>query len=84
MHPEGHYGYFEKAIFVMAHQNQSLGIIYDWKDDASIDIDDVFFKPDVFWSGDCQSKGKYLVKTLLLDKTGEAFSELSLVQNLSE
>ena len=84
VHPEGHYGCFEKAIFMRAHQSLSLRIIYDWDEYASIYIDDVSFEPDVFWSGDCQFKGKYLVKALLLDKTGEAFSELSLVQNLSE
>ena len=84
VHPEGHYGYFEKAIFVRAHESQTFCIIYDWKNGAIIDIDDVSFEADVFWCGDCESKGKYVVKALLLDEKGEAFDELTLVQNLSE
>lgn len=83
-HPEGHYGYFEKAIFVRAHGNQNLRIIYDWKDYVVIDIDDVSFEPDVFWLGDFESNGKYFVKALLLDEKGKAFDELTLIQNLSE
>ena len=84
VHPDGHYSYFEKTVFVRAQQSQTIKIIYDWKDYVRIDIEDISFDADVFWSGDCQFKGKYLVKALLLNKSGEAFSELSLVQNLSE
>jgi hypothetical protein len=84
VHPEGHYGFFEKAIFVRAHENQNLRIIYDWKAYVVIDIDGVSFEPDVLWSGDCESKGKYFVKALLFDEDGEAVDELTLVQNLSE
>jgi len=83
-HPNGHHSYFEKAIFVRAHESQSLRIIYDWKDYAVIEIEGVPFEQDVFWSGECESKGKYFVKALLLDEKGEAFDELTLVQNLSE
>ena len=67
-----------------AHESQSLRIIYDWKDYAVIEIEGVPFEQDVFWSGECESKGKYFVKALLLDEKGEAFDELTLVQNLSE
>jgi hypothetical protein len=84
VHPNGHYGYFEKSIFVQAHKSQDFRIIYDWKDYAVIDIDDITLEPDVFWCGECESKGKFIVRALLLDEKGETFDELTLVQNLSE
>lgn len=84
VHPEGHYSYFEKAIFVGAHKRQPVHIIYDWKNRAVMDIDDVSFEPDVFWSGDCDVTGKYAVKAFLIDEKGKVFDELTLVQKLSE
>jgi hypothetical protein len=84
VYPEGNYGYFEKAIFVHARESQSLRIIYDWKDCFVIEIDDVSFEPDVSWPVDSKSMGKYSVKAALLDEKGEAFDELTLVQNLSK
>jgi hypothetical protein len=80
----GHYCYIEKAIFVKDRDSQSLRIIYDWKDYVVVDIDDVSFEPDVFWSGNLRSEGKYFVKSLLLDEKGATFDELTLLQNLSE
>lgn len=83
VHPEGHYGYFEKAIFLRTHETQRLHIIYNWKDCASIEIDEIPFKPDVFWYGNGELKGKYLVKALLLDRNKDAYDERTLVQYLS-
>lgn len=66
-----------------AHESQHVHIIYDWKDHAIIEIDDVPFKQDVFWSGECESMGKYVVKAFLIDEKGEVFDELILIQKLS-
>lgn len=81
--PNAPYCNFEKAIFVRAREIQCMNINYDWKDQAIIEIDGVPFKQDVFWSGECASKGKFFVKALLLNREGEALDELTLVQNLS-
>lgn len=84
VHPEGHYAYFEKTIYVKAQESQQVNINYDWKDNVVIDIDDVSFDPDIFWSGECVSMGKYVVKALLYDEKGEVFDELKLIQKLTD
>ena len=84
VHPKGPCSYFEKAIFVRANKRQPVHIIYDWKNRAVIDIDDVSFEPDVFWSRDCDFTGKYAVKAFLIDEKGKVFDKLTLVQKLSE
>lgn len=84
VHPEGNYCFIEKAIFVRARNSQSLRIIYNWKDYVIIDIDGLSIEPDVFWSGECESMGKYFVKALLRDEKSEVFDELTLIQNLCE
>jgi hypothetical protein len=83
VHSEGHYAYFEKTIYVKANESQQVNIIYDWKDNVVIGIDEVSFDPDFFWSGKCVSMGKYVVKTLLFDEKGEVLDELELIQKLS-
>jgi hypothetical protein len=60
VHPEGHYAYYEKRIFVQAHEDQRVKITYDWNDHAIFEIDGIQFNPDNAWSGSCNNKGKYL------------------------
>lgn len=70
--------------YVKAYESQHGNIIYDWKDNIVIDIDDVSFGSDLFWFEDCVSMGKYVVKALLFDENGEVVDELELIQKLSD
>jgi len=83
IHPEGHYAFFKKHIYVRSRENQEIKISYDWEDSVIIDIDDIPTSPDDFWRGSCRIKGKYFVHASLLNGDSIAFDHLTLVQELS-
>jgi hypothetical protein len=82
VHPEGHYAYYEKRIFVQAHEDQRVKITYDWNDQAIFEIDGIQFHPGNAWRGSCSSKDKYLINAVLLDEDGNTYEKLTLVQGL--
>lgn len=83
IHPEGHYAFFKKRIYVRGKENQEIKISYDWEDSVIIDIDDIPTNPDDFWRGNFRIKGKYSVNVLLLNGESKSFDRLTLVQELS-
>ena len=83
IHPEGHYAFFKKHVYVRGRENQGIKISYDWEDSVVIDIDDISTSPDDFWRGICRIKGKYFVHVLLLNRESKSFDHLTLVQELS-
>lgn len=84
VHPEGHYAYFEKSIFIQAHECIKNKIIYNWLDNAIFEIDGVQFYPNNEWNGCCDLKGKYIIIALLRDENGNTYEKLTLVQEVSQ
>jgi hypothetical protein len=82
VHPDGHYAYFEKKVFVPARAQQPVVVRYDWQQAPELVIDGVALGPDDYWRGDCAAAGAYLVKAVLLSDAGKAFDEYALVQRL--
>jgi len=82
-HPEGHYAFFKKNVYVRSRENQKIRISYNWEDSVVIDIDDIPTSPDDFWRGRCRIKGKYFVHVSLLNEESKSFDRLTLVQELS-
>lgn len=82
VHPEGHRAYFEKKIFITSRENQRIKISYNWKDKTIFEINGVSLNPDNVWRGECETKGKYFVKAVLLNEEGKPFDQLTIVQNV--
>lgn len=81
-HPEGHYAYFEKRIFVKSHESQSVEFYYNWDNNVLFNIDGISMNPDTTWKGSCKTKDKYFVHALLLNEEGNLFNRLTVIQEL--
>lgn len=82
-HPEGHYAFFRKNVYVRSRNNQKIKVSYNWENNAVIYIDDIPTSPDDFWLGGCKIKGEYFVHVSLLNEEFISFDRLTLVQELS-
>ena len=83
VHPEGHFAYYVKNIFIRSHQSSSAVISYNWNDCLKFTIDGHITDPDNVWRGVCSSKGAYLIQAALLDEHGTCLDKLTIAQQLS-
>jgi len=82
VHPDGHYAYYAKNVFLKAHETKQLDIDYNWKDCLSITADESVTTPDDSWRGTCSSKEKYVILAVLLDEQGHSLDKLTIAQQL--
>jgi hypothetical protein len=82
VHPEGHYAYYSKNIYLTAHESKHLVVSYNWIDSFAIRIDELSHMPDDSWRGTCRQKGAYLIQAILLNEHGQRLDGLSIVQQL--
>jgi hypothetical protein len=82
VHPDGHYAYYAKNVFLKAHETKQLDIDYNWKDCFSITADESVATPDDSWRGTCSSKEKYVIIAVLLDEQGHSLDKLTITQQL--
>lgn len=82
-HPEGHYAYYEKKVYLQAQASQKIKIIYDWEKPMLFDIDGTVFSPDNSWRGSIKEKGKYLLHAILKAEDGNLIEQLTLIQEVS-
>ena len=82
-HPDGHYAYFEKEIYLRGQDSQRLEVFYDWAQNVTFVIDGVPIAADHIWRGDCRATGTYLVKAILLTNMGEPYEELAICNRLA-
>ena len=83
VHPEGHYAYYAKNVFLKAHKNKEIEIDYNWKDCCNITADGAVVTPDDSWRGTCSSTEKYAVQAVLLNEQGSCLDKLTIVQELA-
>ncbi|MBI5675433.1 MAG: hypothetical protein HZC48_06350 [Nitrospirae bacterium] len=82
-HPEGHYAYYEKRVYLQTQASQKIKIIYDWEKPPLFDIDGTVFSPDNSWRGSLKEKGKYLLHAILKAEDGNFIEQLTLIQEVS-
>jgi hypothetical protein len=82
-HPEGHYAYFDKHIYLWGQASQRLEVFYDWAQNATFVIDGVPIAADNIWRGACRTTGTYLVRAILLTNMGEPYEELAICNRLA-
>jgi hypothetical protein len=80
-HPNGHFGYFSKRIFLRARQAQKVAMVFNWSEAAWFAIDGVNLAPDGIWIGSCRKSGIYWFKALLFAADNQPAEELVLAQN---
>ena|SRR5947209_3087052 len=83
VHPEGHYAYLAKRIYVRSGECQAIELRYNWNDRGSFSLNGMVLPPDDLWRGGCRAQKQYVVKALLLDDGGEIYEDLQIVQSLS-
>ena len=83
VHPDGHYAYLAKKIYITSKTSQSIELIYDWNDRAFFYVDGLKLIPDDFWRGPCLTRKQYIVRALLKNADGHPGDQLHLVQSLS-
>ena len=90
--PQGHMACVEKRIFVRRGTSQKVGLVYNWRERMSFELEGVVFAPDHFWyepSRACDAAYWVRVKLLARSRSGpgsgpeEQLEELALVQRLS-
>jgi len=82
-HPEGHYAYYEKRVYLQARASQKIKIIYDWEKPPLFDIDGTVFSPDNSWRGSLNAEGKYIINAILKGEENIFIEQLTLIQELS-
>ena len=82
VHPEGHYAYYSKNIFLQAREFKHLVMRYNWKDSFTIHFNGCEYLPDTGWRGLCSNAGAYLIQAILLDDRDHRLDSLSIVQKL--
>lgn len=83
VHPEGHYAYFTKSIYVRSKDCEHVRVTYDWNDRAAFCLDGLEFPADDLWRGSCREEKHYMIKASLLNEDGIEYEGLQLIQNLS-
>lgn len=83
VHPEGHYAYYEKRIYLQAQASQKVKITYDWEKPPLFDIDGTVFSPDNSWQGRLKTGGKYTISAILKGEDNMFIEQLTLMQEVS-
>ena len=81
-HPDGHYAYYAKNVFLKAHESKELEINYNWEDCCNFIADEAAAAPEDSWRGTCSSKEKYAVMAVLLNEQGQRLDKLTITQQL--
>lgn len=82
-HPEGHYAYYEKRVYLRARESQKIKIIYNWDPPPLFDIEGTAFSPDNSWRGSLNERGTYLLQAILKTEDGNFIEQLTLMQEVS-
>ena len=83
IHPEGHYAYYEKSVYLQAQASQKIKIMYDWKKPPLFDIDGTVFSPDNSWRGSLNVEGKYIINAILKGEENIFIEQLTLIHEVS-
>lgn len=83
VHPDGHFGYFDKVVMVRPRDSQDVQFSFDWKDCAVFRIEGVDLPADGLWSGPCRTPGVYSVRAIAAREQGRTLAQLEIHQNLS-
>ncbi len=78
----GHFGYFEKRVFLQAFNSQRVDVIHNWEELAVFLIDNVTFEPDNSWRGHIAAEGKFTIDAVLYDDKGGFIEQLILIQEI--
>ena len=82
VHPEGHYAYYVKNIFIKTHEVKHVDFSYNWENHAQFVIDGTVAQSDDLWRGICAVKGMYCVHALLLNEQHTCIDKLTIIQHL--
>lgn len=83
VHPEGHFGYFDKVIMARPGDSQDVQIGFDWNECAVFRIEGVDFPADGLCWGPCRTAGVYSVRAIAAEKPGQTLAQLEIHQKLS-
>jgi len=81
-HSAGHYGYFEKKLFLRSNAAQTIIAKYDWQSHAVLEMEGMEIPPDTIWTGACSREGWYRIQAILLDERRNPIEKLSISQEL--
>lgn len=81
-HPAGHYGYFEKKLFLKTGAAQTIIAKYDWQSHAVLEMEGMEILPDTIWTGACDKEGWYRIQAILFDESHNPIEQLSICQEL--
>ncbi len=84
VHPEGHYGYFEKSLILEKETSTVVDIEYDWNDSVSTAVNGTPSGPGSAWRGLCSLPGFYYVRAFLFDHSGSNLEEVFVIQELRQ
>ncbi|MFI5251115.1 MAG: hypothetical protein ACHQQQ_01675 [Bacteroidota bacterium] len=83
VHPEGHFAYFSKSLYLPKMQPLTITVAYDWNREACIVIDDAQCSPEEFWRGTVSEKGVYYINASLYHGGDKSLERLMLAQELA-
>jgi len=82
-HPEGHYAYYEKRVYLRGRESQNIEIIYNWKTPPLFKIEGAAFSPDNLWRGSLNAEGRFIIHALLKSSENAVIEHLTLLQEVT-